>query len=91
MNSTTNSTHSRPNGAAALEDRLTGFGRLALLKTAGALVTEDRGVALQVGTSLAALPVDTSLDADLVAGALESLASLATVEAAALRGEEVLR
>ncbi len=93
MNSTTtNSTNSRPNGAAALEDRLEGFGQLALLKTAGALVTENRGVALVVGTALADLPIDQDLDADLVvAAALETLASLATVQAAQLRGEEALR
>lgn len=84
-------TTTRRNGAAALEDRLSGFGRLALLKTAGALVTEDRGIALMVGTTLARLPVAPDATDDLVAGALESLASLAAVEAAQLRGEQPLR
>ncbi|MEJ7765736.1 MAG: hypothetical protein WKF86_09595 [Acidimicrobiales bacterium] len=92
MNSTTtNSTNIRPNGPAALEDRLHGFGKVGLLKMAGALVTENRGVALVVGTALAALPVDQDATDDLVAAGLDSLASLATAEAAALRGEPALR
>jgi len=87
MNITTlNSRNSRPNGPAALEERLAAFGRLALLKTAGALVTTDRGVALLAGTTLAALPFDEHAGDDEVAEALDRLASMATVVACELRG-----
>ena len=78
--------NSRPNGPGALEDRLAAFGSLALLKTAGALVTTDRGVALLAGTTLAGLPVDQDASAFHVADALDRLATLATTEAAKIRG-----
>jgi hypothetical protein len=74
-----------------LERRLAGFGRLGLLKLASALVTEDRGIALMVGTSMDPLPIDDTLCSDLVAGAMDSIASLATAMAIELRGEPALR
>ena len=74
-----------------LEARLTGFGRLGLLKMAGALATDDRLTALNVGLSIGNLPTATGVTDDMVAGALDSLASLATVIAAQLRDEDPIR
>ncbi len=87
-------TTTRHNGTTDLEARLEGFGKLGklgLLKLAGALATDDRLTALNVGLSIGNLPTSSGVTDDLVAAALDSLASLATVQAAQLRGEEALR
>ena len=64
--------------------------RLGLIKMAGALVTDDRPAALAVGLGIGALPVAPVPD-DLAAAALEAMASLATVMAAELRGDQPLQ
>jgi len=84
-------TTTRPSAAEHLEARLTGFGHLGLLKMAGALATDDPLTALNVGLSIGNLPTATGVTDDMVAGALDSLASLATVIAADLRGEVACR
>ena len=75
--------------ADLLEERLP-VARLGLLKLAGAMAIEDRASAYVVGEVLEALPT-IPVSADLTAGALETLASMATVLAGELRGEEPLR
>lgn len=75
--------------ADTLEQRLP-VARLGLFKLAGAMATDNRGSAFVVAEILAALPVLDVPD-ELAAGALESLASLARVMAAEVRGEEALR
>ena len=75
--------------ADLLEERLP-VARLGLLKLAGAMATENRASAFVVGEVLEALPT-IPVSADLVAGALETLASMATVLATEVRGEEPLR
>ena len=75
--------------ADLLEERLP-VARLGLLKLAGAMATDNRASAFVVGEVLEALP-PIPVPADLTAGALETLASLAAVLAGELRGEEALR
>jgi len=75
--------------ADLLEERLP-VARLGLLKLAGAMATDNRASAYVVGEVLEALPT-IPVSADLTAGVLETLASLATVLATEVRGEEPLR
>ena len=81
-----NSRNSKPNRPVALEDRLAQLGLTALHIVAAALVTTNRGIALQVATTITALPYDENAPDDQQAEALERLATLATTEAAKLRG-----
>jgi len=69
-----------------LEARLNCFGRVALLKTAAALVTENRGTPYLFAITIDALAVDDDAADDLMADALDTLASVASAEAATLRG-----
>jgi len=80
-----NSRNSKPTGPAALEERLTTFGLHALIKIAAAAVTTDRGIALQVATTITALPFDENVNEDQLAPALDRLATLAAAQAAQLR------
>jgi len=81
-----NSRNSKPNRPVALEDRLAQLGLTALHIVAAALVTTNRGIALQVATTITALPYDENAPDDQQADALDRLATLATTEAAKLRG-----
>ena len=75
------------NAAVHLEERL-GFVRFGLDVLAAAMVTEDEAKVGLVEAFISSLPIDESVSDDLLAGALDTVASLAAAEASRLRGEE---